>query len=68
MSTHQTKGRFMTDEEITQLNLPLSSPNPNTLLPDEILHEATQELAELIVRYWKKQKQFDHDNEAIDYE
>ena len=58
----------MTDEEITQLNLPLSSPNPNTLLPDEVLHEATHELAELIIRYWKKQKQFDHDNEAIDYE
>ncbi len=58
----------MADEEITQLNLPLSSSNPNTLLPDEVLHEVTQELAELIIRYWKKQKPFDNDNEAIDYE
>jgi hypothetical protein len=58
----------MTDEEITQLNLPLSSPTSNTLLADEVLHEATRELAALIMHFWKKQQQFDNDNEVINHE
>lgn len=58
----------MADKEITQLNLPLSSSTPNALLPDEVLHEVTQELAALIVHVWQKQQQFDNDNEVINYE
>ena len=58
----------MADKEITQLNLPLSPSTPNTLLPDEVLHEATQELAALIMHFWGKQQQFDNDNEMINYE
>ncbi len=68
MSTHQTKGRFMADKEITQLNLPLSSLTPNTLLPEKVLHKVTQELAALIVHLWEKQQQADNDNEVINYE
>ena len=58
----------MADKEISQLNLPLSSPTPNTLLPDEVLHEVTQELAALIMHLWEKQQQVDNDNEVINYE
>jgi hypothetical protein len=58
----------MADKEITQLNLRLPLPTPNTLLPDEVLHEATQELAALIMHFWKKQQQFANDNEVINCE
>ncbi len=58
----------MADKQITQLNLRLSSPAPNTLLPDEVLHEVTQELAALIMHLWEKQQHVDTDNEVINYE
>jgi|COG998Drversion2_1049125.scaffolds.fasta_scaffold133006_1 hypothetical protein len=58
----------MSEKEITQLNLRLSSPYTNTPLPDGAQNEATQELARLIMHFWKKQKQIDHDNEVIDHE
>jgi hypothetical protein len=58
----------MAEKEITQLNLRLSSSNPNTPLADGILNEVTQELAGLIIHFWKIQKQLDHDNEVIDHE
>ena len=58
----------MAEKEITQLNLRLSSSNPNTPLPDGILNEVTQELAGLITHFWKKQKEVDDDNELINHE